>query len=173
VLKAGWVAAWTLALACGAAHAEVKASAPDGFILHHEADVAIASEALWERLIHPEIWWASSHTYSGASANLSLAPVAGGCWCETWDGGAVEHGRVVSIMPGTLLRLDSTLGPLQDIGATGALTFTFAKGSAEGRTRVSVDYKVSGSALSKLDELAPIVDGVWAEQFSRLVHPSR
>lgn len=156
-----------LALA-GAAHADVKAKAPDGMALQIVAEVALDRDGTWARLVNLPAWWAGSHTYSGDAARLSLDAQAGGCWCEIWSGGEVEHGRVVMVMPLQTLRVDAALGPLQAMGVTGALTFTLADGSSPGKTKLTVDYNVSGSSLSGLDALAPVVDQVLAEQVTRL-----
>jgi hypothetical protein len=66
-------------------------------------------------------------------------------------------------MPMSVVRLDSALGPLQDLGVSGALTLTLSEGAA-GRTAITLDYKVSGSSLSKLDGLADPVNQVLTEQ---------
>jgi hypothetical protein len=95
---------------------------------------------------------------------LSLDAKAGGCWCEIWSGGEVEHGRVLTVMPKQTLRVDGAFGPLQDLGVSAAMTFTLSDGSAPGKTRLTLDYKVVGSSLSGLDKLAPLVDQVLAEQ---------
>jgi uncharacterized protein YndB with AHSA1/START domain len=152
--------------------AEVKASAPDALVTEQRAEVAMTKEALWARLVQPALWWSDDHTYSQSAANLSLKPVAGGCWCETWKGGAVEHGRVIAIMPNQLLRLDAALGPLQELGVKGLLTFQIADARTPGRIVVTMTYRVVGSSASKLDAMADPVDGVLGEQFDHLVHPS-
>lgn len=91
---------------------------------------------------------------------------AGGCFCERWGEASVEHGRVVFALPGELLRLRAALGPLQDMGLVGVLTFTM-KPSGGGTALVGA-YRISGDSLHGLDKLAPVVDGVIAEQVTRL-----
>lgn len=162
------LAAFTAFAFAGAAYAEVKAKAPDGMFLQIVAQVPLDRDATWARLVNLPSWWAGSHTYSGDAERLSLDAQAGGCWCEIWGGGEVEHGRVVMVMPLQTLRVDAALGPLQAMGVTGALTFTLADGGTSGTTKITVDYKVSGSSLSGLDTLAPVVDQVLLEQVTRL-----
>src|SRR5690349_14228561 len=112
-------------------------------------------------------WWNPAHTYSGDAANLALSAKPGGCLCETLPGGGfVKHMDVVYAAPGKALRLVGGLGPLQGMGAAGAMTFDF---KAEGAiTRVTVTYIVSGFAPGAgLAAIAPPVEGVLAEQLTR------
>jgi hypothetical protein len=151
------------------AHAEVKASAPDGMVIQITGETTLSREAAWSRLIRIGSWWSDAHTYSGNAASMTIDAVAGGCWCEIWSGGEVEHGRVVYIQPGEAVRFSSALGPLQDLGVTGALTFTLSNGSAPGKIAVTFDMKVTGSSLSGLDQMAGPVDMVLGEQFKRFI----
>lgn len=163
VLRSIAATALTLVLALPA-QADVKASSPDGIIIQVKAEVALDRDDAWARLLDVSSWWKSSHTYSGSSDNLRIDAVAGGCWCELWSGGEVEHGRVIAVMPKEMIRLDAPLGPLQEMGVSTALTFTLAAGATPNKTAVTVDFKVSGSSLSGLDKLAKIIDGVITEQ---------
>ncbi len=153
--------------AAGAAHAEVKAVAPDGFDIHGEALLDCSRSDAWRILIRIGDWWSDAHTYSGAAKNMKLTAKAGGLWREVWAGGDVQHGRVVMLMPGRRLRLDAALGPLQDMGVTGALTFTLDEAPL-GQTKVTMDYRVTGASTSHLDGVAGIVDQVLGEQMQRL-----
>jgi uncharacterized protein YndB with AHSA1/START domain len=153
----------TLALASLSAGAEVKFAAADGFLIEHRFTIAAPAATVWESLLHPERWWPADHTWSGKRENLSLVADAGGCFCERWDGGIVEHGRVVAVFPGRLLRLDAALGPLQEMGVTGVITFALEE--KDGSTTLVATHRVSGDAAHKLDQLAPIVDQVNALQF--------
>jgi uncharacterized protein YndB with AHSA1/START domain len=157
--------------AASPAEAEVKASAPDGMIIQIKGEVALGREAAWARLIRIGSWWSDGHTYSGKASSMTIDAVAGGCWCEIWEGGEVEHGRVVYIEPNKAVRFSSALGPLQSLGVNGALTFTLADGSAPGKTAVTLDVSVTGSSLSGLDKMAGPVNGVLQEQFDRLIKP--
>lgn len=149
------------------AHADVRASAPDGLIIQIKTEVALDRDDAWARLLHIGSWWNGSHTYSGSAESMNIDAVAGGCWCELWSGGEVEHGRVMFVMPKEAIRFSTALGPLQEMGVSGALTFTLADGSSSSKTAVTVDFKVSGSSLSSLDKLAPLIDGVITEQVTR------
>jgi hypothetical protein len=153
------------------AYAEVKASAPDGLVLQYKGQVPLARADVWKRLVAIGSWWSDDHTYSGSASNMTIDPVAGGCWCETWPDGEIEHGRIVLAMPGRTLRLSAALGPLQDVGVNGALTITLEDGASSGATSITMDYKVVGSSLTDLVPMAELVDGVMQEQFDRLVKP--
>ncbi|HEY7799959.1 MAG TPA: hypothetical protein VIA80_14415 [Hyphomonadaceae bacterium] len=168
LLLAGAVLACAIAVP---ANAEVKASAPDGLVFQYKGQVPLARAEAWKRLIAIGSWWSDGHTYSGSASNMTIDPMAGGCWCETWPGGEIEHGRVALAMPDQMLRLSAALGPLQDLGVSGALTVTFEDGATSGATGVTWDYKVVGSSLTNLAPMAQVVDGVMQEQFDRLVKP--
>jgi len=155
----------------GAAHSEVKASAPDGMVIQIKGEVALGREAAWARLIKIGSWWSDAHTYSGKASSMTVDAVAGGCWCEIWEGGEVEHGRVIYIQPNQAVRFATALGPLQGLGVSGVLTLTLADGSAPGKTAVTLDMNVAGSSLSGLDKMAAPVNGVLQEQFDRLIKP--
>jgi uncharacterized protein YndB with AHSA1/START domain len=155
----------------GSAQAEVKAAAPDGFVIQLKGQAPLAREAAWSRLVDIASWWSGAHTYSGHAKALSVDAVAGGCWCESWADGEVEHGRVVQVLRGSVLRFDTALGPLQGLGVVGVLTFTLTDGATPDTTAVVLDYRVSGSAQSGLDQMAAPVDQVLSEQFKRLTTP--
>jgi hypothetical protein len=155
------------ALVASTIRADVTATAADGFAIKHTVDMAVSPDAAWRELGRIGLWWDREHTYSGDARNMSLDLRAGGCFCERWSGGEIEHGRVVLVWPGQrTLRLDSALGPLQELGVSGALTFTIA--AAEGGSRLSLSYNVSGSSVSMLEPIAPLVDSVLALQLTRL-----
>ncbi|WP_395680137.1 SRPBCC domain-containing protein [Dokdonella sp.] len=152
----------------GVAHAEVRQSAADGFLVVLSEPVAATPAKAWAALVQPQRWWSDEHTWSGKAANLSLKPEAGGCFCERWTGGSVEHGRVVMALPPQLLRLEAALGPLQEFALKGVLTFRIDSGD-DGATTLALEYRVNGASASGLDAFAPQVDEVLGQQFARLV----
>ena len=79
--------------------------------------------------------------------------------------------EVVLVKPGSTLRVTGGLGPLQAMGATGALTFTL-KGAAKGATTVIAEYAVTGYSAAGMAELADPVDKVLAEQLARFAAPA-
>ena len=146
--------------------AEVKSAAADSFLIEQRYVVPAPAAKVWALLMHPERWWPANHTWSGKRENLSLGPDVGDCFCERWDGNAVEHGHVVFSMPGRMLRLNATLGPLQELAVSGVITIALAE--KDGATTVTMTHRVSGDASQQLDKLAPIVDQVNAQQFGGL-----
>jgi len=157
-------------LATPLARAEVTASSPSSFTIHSEADVASLPQEAWRDLTRIDRWWNSAHTYSGDASNLRLDARAGGCWCERWGNGqSVEHMRVVAVIEheGTrTLRLIGGLGPLQEMGVTGVMTFTVAP--LPNGAKITMDYSVSGDSGRALNSIATPVDSVLMEQFGRL-----
>jgi len=148
------------------ASAEIVQSSSAHYTLKHEARSAMAPAELWEKLIHPEIWWHPDHTYSGDSANLSLKAEAGGLWREDWDGGSVVHGEVLLVQNGETLRLNAPFGPLQGMGVETIWTITITK--AGDGSKVTFDEISNGAAESGLDKIAPAVDFVKSEAIKRL-----
>jgi uncharacterized protein YndB with AHSA1/START domain len=148
------------------AGAEVKSATADSFLIEHRFAIAAPAARVWESLQHPERWWPADHTWSGKRENLSLVADTGGCFCERWDGNSVEHGRVVMVLQGQMLRLSAELGPLQEMAVSGVITFALEE--KDGATTLVVTHRVSGDPSHKLDALAPIVDQVNAQQFGGL-----
>jgi hypothetical protein len=158
---------------CAPATAEVKASAPDGLTFQYKGQIALPRETAWKRLLAVGTWWNGAHSYSGDAANMTVDAVAGGCWCEKWAGGEVEHGRVVATMNNEMVRFQTALGPLQGLGVTAVMTWTLANGPSPDTTSITMDYSVVGSSLTNLVPMAAPVDGVLQEQFNRLVASTR
>jgi hypothetical protein len=112
-------------------------------------------------------WWDPAHTYSHDSKNLSIDARPGGCFCERLaDNGGVQHAMVVLAIPGKTLRLVGGLGPLQDSGLHGSLTWDLA--DREGGTDATLTYSVGGYRQGGLQALAPVVDAVLSTQLRRL-----
>ena len=160
------IIAGLLALAPALAVAEVKSATPDSMLIEQRYVIAAPASKVWDSLLHPERWWPADHTWSGKRENLRLSADVGGCFCERWDGNAVEHGRVVMVMPGKLLRLDAALGPLQEMAISGVITVSLEE--KDGATTMLVTHRVSGDPTHKLDALAPVVNQVNGQQFGAL-----
>jgi uncharacterized protein YndB with AHSA1/START domain len=156
------------------ASAEVASASAGGFLIQAETEVAAAPERVWRAVARVGRWWGDEHTYSGDAGRMSLEPRAGGCWCERWgDGQSVEHARVVLVMEQDgvrTLRLEGGLGPLQEMGVSGVLTFTVAPHLSG--ARLAMSYRVAGDPGLGLDQLAPLVNMVLMEQFGRLARYS-
>ncbi len=165
------LAAIAALMAPHSASAEVASASPGAFLLRAEAVAATSPEQAWRAIREIPRWWSSAHTYSGDAGRMSLDARAGGCFCERWGRGqSVEHGRVVMVMEHEgvrTLRISGALGPLQDMGVSGVMTFVVAPDS--GGAKISMSYRVAGDAGLALHELAPPVDQVLMEQFGRLI----
>jgi diguanylate cyclase (GGDEF)-like protein len=162
--------ALALLTGAGSAVADVVSTGPAGFVVRTAAVTDRNLMAAWRRLVRVQDWWSTEHTYSGDAANLSLDLAPGGCWCEKLPGGGfVRHMEVVYAAPRTALRLVGGLGPLQGMGASGALTFTL-KATGPRQTAITAEYAVTGSVTGVAD-LAAAVDGVLTEQLRRYAGP--
>lgn len=149
------------------AGAEVVDAQANGFEVKRQAVLNAPADKVYAALIQPSAWWNKDHTWSGSAANLSLAAMSGGCFCEKLpNGGSVLHMTVVYAQPGQGLRLFGALGPLQMSGASGHLGWTLSE--KDGKTTLVQTYDVGGYMKGGLDKLAPVVDQVLGEQFERL-----
>jgi uncharacterized protein YndB with AHSA1/START domain len=139
-----------------------------GLAVKNEVIAKVAPKDLYAALLHDVgRWWNARHTYSGDSANLSIDPRPGGCFCEKLPGdGGVEHARVIALIPGSLVRMSGALGPLQASGLVGTLTWKFTQ--VDGGTKVEMTYFVGGYIQGGLEPVAPAVDGVLRDQLERL-----
>ncbi|HRI18008.1 MAG TPA: SRPBCC domain-containing protein [Burkholderiaceae bacterium] len=162
------VAAVAACLLAGAvAHAETSDVSASGFTITYAMVVDADPQKVYQAFMQLPKWWNSAHSWSGQASNMSLDAQAGGCWCERWgDGASAMHGRVLLALPGSALRLQAWLGPLQEIPNAGVLAFGTAR--RDGATRLRVTYRVAGAPEANLDKLAPAVDGVIGEQVKRL-----
>lgn len=169
-LFAGMAAAACLAAASPAA-AAVASATPSAFTIEASQGSAASPDQIWAALAQVGRWWSDAHTYSGQAANMTMSLQAGACFCETWgQDQSVEHGRVVLAMEHEgvrTLRFIGGLGPLQETGVSGVMTWTVAA-DGDGST-VTMTYRVSGDPGLGLDAMAAIVDSVLMEQFGRLI----
>jgi len=165
-------------LACLAqpACADVITTSENGFVVRVAAEVTAKPADAWKTMISPAQWWSSEHTFSGDAANLTLDPVAGGCFCETLPrpadapasqrAGSVQHMRVVYSEPPRAVRLVGALGPLQSEALSATLTMT-VKPTGSG-SRILFEYVVGGFMRYSVDEIVPAVDRMLASQLSSL-----
>ena len=160
-----------LALALPApARADVASASAGAFTLRREADVSKSPDEVWRALGQIGRWWNGEHTYSSNSNNLRIDLNAGGCFCERWPGGSVQHGQVIMAFEHEgvrTLRLYAALGPLQDMGVDAVWSFTITP--RPGGAHVVMVYHVAGDPGLGLNNLAAPVDGVMMEQFGRLI----
>jgi hypothetical protein len=155
------------ALSAGTAGAEVRETSERGFTIETTVMVEATPASAYRDFTRVSRWWDPAHTWSGSARNLKLDARAGGCFCERLTaGGSVQHGRVLFAQPGKLLRLEGSLGPLQEMAVNGVLSFAFAPDGPG--TRVTMTYRVAGSLTMESAKLAPLVDQVMGIQLNRL-----
>ena len=148
--------------------AEIVSAGPSGFSVRHVSEMPnVGAPVIWAALSDVGKWWDPDHTYSGDARNLTLEPVVRGCFCERLSLYAgIEHMSVVYAQPAKTLRLSGALGPLQEFGVAGSLTFQIE--AAGGGSKLTVTYNVGGFADRPLADWAPIVDEVIGGQVKRL-----
>ncbi len=161
-------------------HAEVADKSDAGFVVRGEVAIAKTPLEVWAALIAPARWWNKSHSWSGDAANLYMDAQATGCFCEllprakdspeSTRRGSVEHMHILFADPGKLLRMSGALGPLQGEAAHGTLSVSLKPdGQADGSgSKLKWEYVVGGYMRLPADQIAPAVDGMITEQFTRL-----
>ncbi len=130
---------WAGVAMAAPAHSAVTATSDAGFVIDGGVEIVADPDAVYALLLTPGRWWNDGHSYSGDSANMTIDPRAGGCFCETIPAqgpaaGSVEHGRVIYVVPGRQLRLSGAPGPLQADAAIGTLDLVLRR---QGRGRRS------------------------------------
>lgn len=170
-----WLWLACLAALATSAHAELSGVSPSGFVVNYRQELKASTDGAWRSIVALPRWWNPQHSWSGQAANMSLDAQAGGCFCERWtdaSGAAhsVQHGQVVMVHTGRVIRLFAALGPLQELAVNGVLTIVAGAGvgSEAGKNFLRISYRVSGGAEAGLDQLAPAVDKVIGEQYRRL-----
>lgn len=158
--------AFALTLSAPAA-AEIVDVAANGFEIRQQVRINASPEKVWDTLIVPARWWSSDHSFSGSSANITIDPRVGGCWCEALpNGGGVRHLELTQIAPPKSLVFRGALGPFYNLAADGALSFTLATNGAE--TDVTVVFRAGGYVKDGFQKWAGAVDGVFAQQIRNL-----
>ncbi len=147
--------------------AEVVDVAPNGMEIRQVVRIAAPPDKVWAALIVPARWWSSDHSFSGSSANITIDPRVGGCWCEKLpNGGGVVHMEVTHIAPPSLVVFRGALGPFFNLAADGALSFGLAAAGAE--TDVTLTFRAGGYVKEGFQKWAPAVDGVFTQQMGNL-----
>lgn len=171
---AGTIRVVVLVLACLAltrldAAADVIDRSASGFTVKTTLAVAASPQRVYQDLLSIGSWWDKDHTYSGDAKNMTLVAQPGGCFCEQVPGGgAVEHGRVVNVSTGKLLRISAAFGPLQELAVVGSMTWTIEPAKQGSGSTLTMTYAAGGYAPGGLDRLADIVDMVMSRQVQLL-----
>lgn len=158
-----------LLVTCISASAAVVDSSASGFTVKATRTIHASPATVFAKLLQVGDWWDPVHTYSHDAHNLSIDAKAGGCYCEKLSGGGgVKHMEVVFLQPGKRLVMTGGLGPMQAMGVAASLAIDLAP-SADG-TLLTYSYAVGGYSPTGLNTLAPIIDTVLGQQFTRLVN---
>jgi uncharacterized protein YndB with AHSA1/START domain len=157
-----------LVFACTASLAEIADSGANGFTVKVTTSIHAAPADVYKKVIHNVgDWWSPIHTFSGDAHNLSIEEKPMGCFCEKLpNGGEVRHMEVVFFAPGKTLRMSGAMGPLQGMGATGTLTFTFTP--ENGGTKLEAVYVLAGYFPKGTESWTAPVNGMLTEQVTRL-----
>lgn len=147
--------------------AEVVHASESGFEIKMSVSVGATPEQAYEQFLKVDEWWSPEHTWFGKAKNLSIDPVAGGCFCEIEGDKSVLHMTVSYVAPHKEIRMLGGLGPLQQMGLHGVLTFKFIPIS-DNESKIVQLYRVTGYDPHGLKALAPIVDQVQSLQLNRL-----
>lgn len=152
----------------GFAKPQVILVAEHGFIVENTVTTEHSSDQLWRGLIQDvDLWWPKDHSWWGKEGTFNIDPKAGGCFCEVAGNKSAEHMRISFVEPNKLLRMTGGLGPLQGMGMNGALDWKFA--SQEGKTVVTLTYRVTGIHTESFQQLAEIVAKVQGIQLGSLI----
>ena len=155
-----------LILSSAPAGADVVSASPNGFEIRHTVNLVVKPDVAFQSFGNIAAWWNPEHTYSGSSANLSLALTPGGCFCERFPkGGGIEHMRVTFIDPGKHVVMTGALGPLLFEATAGVLDVQVK--SIAGGSQLTFDYRAAGFYKGGAEKLAPVVDQVLADQVKR------
>jgi uncharacterized protein YndB with AHSA1/START domain len=165
-----------VALLCGcavmtgaSANAAVMSASASGFAVRETVHIAAPASAVYDLIVHPARWWSPEHTFSHSSSNLTLEPRAGGCFCETLpNGGSVQHLVVIMAAPGKALTLRGALGPFQNQGVDGALSWALTSVGQE--TDVTLTYVIGGflTLPGGFEQWAKNADGMLSSQIESL-----
>jgi uncharacterized protein YndB with AHSA1/START domain len=149
------------------ASAEIVDVQANGMEVRQQVHIEAPPDKVWAALMAPARWWSSDHSFSGSSANITIDPKVGGCWCETLpNGGGVRHMEVTYIAPPKTVVFRGALGPFYNLAADGALSYTLAE--KDGGTDVTVVFRAGGYVKEGFQKWAGAVDGVFAQQTGNL-----
>ena len=166
--RAAVAASLAMLMTAAPARSAVVDRSAAGFTVKTTVAVNATPQRLYQDLLNIGAWWDKAHTYSGDAKNMTLVAQPGGCFCEKWSGGSLEHGRVINVSPNKLVRLSSALGPLQELAVNGTMTWSIEPAKQGNGSTLTMTYAAGGYAPGGLDKLADIVDAVLGQQVKLL-----
>ena len=149
------------------ASAEILNSAADGFQIRLVGKSDLDNAQTYEVFVKDfGRWWNPDHSYFGNGEHLSV-DLDQRCILELVPGEAtVRHMEIVFVQKNKIIRFTGGLGPLQEMGVSGAMTFKFEP--KDGKTEITLTYNVTGASFQNLDKIAGPVNSVLEEQLKRL-----
>ncbi|BFT30177.1 SRPBCC family protein [Alteromonas sp. D210916BOD_24] len=159
-------------------HAKVNYVNNAGFSVTNESESKASVEVVYSHFIqHIDMWWPKDHTWWEGTLNIDEN--AGGCFCETHNNASAAHMIISYVEPNKKVVMTGGLGPLQEMGIFGALTWQFSpKDNPTEGTRVTMTYHASGTihfngaqATEKdAADLVQVIDKVQLQQLNALTH---
>ncbi|GGW77206.1 SRPBCC family protein [Alteromonas halophila] len=158
----------SVALFCSLpAAAEVLQVENHGFMIKNTSSTAATPQQVYTALTeNVDNWWPKDHSWWRGT--FSIDPVAGGCFCEIAGDKQARHMQIAHVAPPVRLVMEGGLGPLQQMGISGALTWSITPSQNEDATQITLTYNVHGISPSGFEELASVVDRVQASQLQAL-----
>jgi uncharacterized protein YndB with AHSA1/START domain len=146
---------------------EVVESTANGFAVRNTAQIAAHPSSVYNAAVNlVGRWWNPAHTFSKNAANLTLDGRPGGCLCERTTNGGVVHLTVIYVATQQEIRFSGGLGPLQQAGIAGSMTWKLSESG--GGTAFEWSYTAGGYMPGGLAAIAPAVDAVLNAQLQRL-----
>lgn len=167
--------------------AKVNYADNSGFSITNVSKSQAPVEVVYSHFIqHVDMWWPKDHTWW--EGVLRIDEQAGGCFCETLDSASAVHMQISVIEPNKKVVMTGGLGPLQEMGITGALTWEFSSienntaantdtaVDMPNKTQVTLTYNASGNihfngekaSVDDAVNLVNVVDKVQAQQLNAL-----
>lgn len=167
--------------------AKINYADNSGFSITNESESAVPIEAVYSHFVQRvDMWWPKDHTWW--KGTLSIDEQAGGCFCEVKGAASAAHMQISYVVPNEKVVMTGGLGPLQEMGLTGALTWEFSaleesesenentKREFSPKTKVTLTYHASGNihfngkraSSEDAANLVKVVDKVQAQQLNAL-----
>lgn len=147
-------------------NAEVIQASSQGFSITNVSVSKAPAAHVYANLVNKvDNWWPKDHSWW--RGQLSIDNKAGGCFCEIQGTNSAIHMQVSFVAPNKKIIMLGGLGPLQEMGMTGALTWQFE--AIEEGSRVTLTYHVNGTIDANPLSLAEAVDNVQQSQLGSLI----
>ena len=167
--------------------AKINYADNSGFSITNESESRAPIETVYSHFIQQvDKWWPKDHTWW--KGTLSIDEQAGGCFCEVTQTASAAHMQISYVEPNKKVVMTGGLGPLQEMGISGALTWEFStmeesassneetKRKFSPKTKVTLTYHASGNihfsgqraSSEDAANLVKVVDKVQAQQLNAL-----